>query len=124
MEEQTASPKTVVEQTSPDVASEKPVEHRKAYGSAKTENLKDSGLWRILLPAFVIVCCLALLAIPLVILATLLFNSLSATAASNVAHEPLTWVWLIMIVIVLFITIVVIRGLTRIFMTQAGNYRA
>ncbi|HET9920685.1 MAG TPA: hypothetical protein VFQ30_12630, partial [Ktedonobacteraceae bacterium] len=27
-------------------------EHRQAYGTAKTENLRDSGLWRVLLPAF------------------------------------------------------------------------
>ena len=37
--------------TSPDVAAEKPAsEARQAYGTAKTENLRDSGLWRIVLP--------------------------------------------------------------------------
>src|SRR5690242_10540832 len=49
-------------------------EHRQAYGTAKTENLRDSGLWRVLLPAFVVLCCLALLAIPLIILTPLFVN--------------------------------------------------
>src|ERR1051326_769130 len=29
-------------------------EHRQVYGTAKTENLRDSGAWRIILPTFVI----------------------------------------------------------------------
>ena len=36
-------------------------EHRQSYGTAKTENLRDSGLWRTLLPAAIVVFCLALL---------------------------------------------------------------
>jgi hypothetical protein len=108
---------------SPAVQAEIAAEHRKAYGTAKTENLRDSGLWRILLPGFVVLCCLALLAIPLVILGWLLFNSLSGSAAANVQGTPLTWLWILMILIVLFITAVIIRGLLRVFMTQAGNYR-
>lgn len=132
MEEQTTKTDTSAEKpltaqemaaTSPDVAAEKPAsEARKAYGTAKTENLRDSGLWRILLPTFVAVCCLAVLAIPLIILIPLLFHSLSASAASNAAGIPLSWLWIVMIVIVLGIAAVIIRGLIKIFMTQAGNY--
>src|SRR2546426_9689139 len=108
----------------PTVAEQKPApEHRQAYGTAKTENLRDSGLWRILLPGFVALCCLALLAIPLIILLTLFFSSLDASAAANVKHIPLTWVWVVMIVLSLGIAAVIIRGLVKIFMTQAGNYR-
>src|SRR5207245_11792563 len=93
--------------TSPDVAGLKPPsEERKAYGTAKTEDLRDSGLWRILLPAFVAVCCLAVLAIPMIILIWLLVNSLSATAASNVAGTPLSWLWIVMILVVLVIAAV------------------
>jgi len=111
--------------TSPDVAAQKPAsEARQAYGTAKTENLRDSGLWRFLLPAFVVVCCLAVLAIPLIILIPLLSNSLNPQAAANVAGHPLSWLWIVMIVIVLGIAAVIIRGLIKIFMTQAGNYRS
>jgi hypothetical protein len=110
--------------SSPDVVGQKPAtEHRESYGTAKTEDLRDSGLWRILLPTFVILCCLAILAIPLVILGTLFFGSLDPNAAANVAHVSLTWVWLVMIIISLGIAVVIIRGLLKIFMTQAGNYR-
>ena len=138
MEEQTTKPDTSAGRplttqemafTSPDVAgggiAEKPAsEARQAYGTAKTENLRDSGLWRILLPAFVVVCCLAVLAIPLIILIPLLSHSLSPSAASNAAGIPLSWLWIVMIVIVLGIAAVIIRGLIKIFMTQAGNYRS
>ena len=97
-------------------------EARQAYGTAKTENLRDSGLWRILLPGFVILCCLALLAIPLIILTPLFVNSLSSTAAANKIGEPITWIWIVMILVVLAIAITIIRGLVKIFMTSAGNY--
>ncbi len=99
-------------------------EHRQAYGTAKTENLRDSGLWRILLPAFVILCCVALLAVPLIILVILLVTSLDPIAAANTEHIPLTWVWITMIVIEVIIAAVIIRGLIKVFMTQAGNYRS
>ncbi|SRR5579884_25550 len=95
-------------------------ETRQAYGTAKTENLRDSGLWRILLPAFVVLCCLALLAIPLIILTPLFINSLSSGAPAN--RAGITWVWIVMILVVLAIAITVIRGLVKIFMTSAGNY--
>lgn len=98
-------------------------EPRKAYGTAKTEDLRDSGVWRYLLSALVILCCLALLAIPLIILIPLLSNSLDVHAAANQAHISLTWLWILMIAIEIAIAAVIIRGLTRIFWTQAGNYR-
>lgn len=97
-------------------------EVRQAYGTAKTENLRDSGLWRILLPGFVILCCLALLAIPLIILTPLFIDSLSSTAAANKIGEPITWIWIVMILVVLAIAFTIIRGLIKIFMTSAGNY--
>jgi hypothetical protein len=111
--------------TSPDVAHERPVaESRQAYGTAKTENLRDSGLWRIALPVFVILCCVALLAIPLIILIPLFANSLMATAESNKAHISLTWLWIVLIILDVGIAAIAIRGLLKIFMTQAGNYQS
>src|SRR6266699_7322202 len=111
--------------TSPNVAQEIPVsESRQAYGTAKTENLQDSGLWRIVLPDFVILCCLALLAIPLIILIPLFSNSLDANAAANVKHISLTWLWIVMIILDCSIAAIEIRGLLKIFMTQSGNYQS
>jgi hypothetical protein len=102
---------------------EKPsTEQRKAYGTAKTESLRDSGLWRILLPAFVIACCLVLLAFPLIILTPLFLHSLDPNAAANVLHIPLTWIWIVMVIIEVGIIAIIVRGLIKIFMTQAGNY--
>jgi hypothetical protein len=92
-------------------------EHRQAYGTAKTENLRDSGLWRFVLPAFVVLLCLALLAIPLLILGPLLYGSLAPQQ-----HVQLTWVWIVMILIEVGTATVIIWGLVKIFMTQAGNY--
>src|SRR5690242_21078138 len=69
-------------------------EHRQAYGTAKTENLRDSGAWRFVLPAFVVLLCLALLAIPLLILGPLLYGSLAPQQ-----HVQLTWVWIVMILL-------------------------
>ncbi|MGZ3610033.1 MAG: hypothetical protein ACXVBU_08210 [Ktedonobacteraceae bacterium] len=106
------------------VVLEKPaIEHREAYGTAKTENLRDNGLWRIILPAFVVVCCLILLSFPLIILTPLFFNSLNSTAAANVAHTPLTWIWITMVIIEAVIIAIVIRGLIKIFMTTSGSYK-
>lgn len=110
--------------SSPDVAAAKPAaEEKQAYGTAKTENLRDSGWWRIALPAFVILCCLAMLVIPLGILTPLFLNSLDAGAAANKNGTPLTWLWVVMIIVVLAIAVVIIRGLVKIFITQAGSYR-
>ncbi len=99
------------------------IEHRQIYGTAKTENLRDSGWWRIILPTVVVLFCLALLAFPLAILSPLLATSFNPTAAANVQHTPLTWVWITMIVVELAIAAVIVWGLLRIFITQAGNYR-
>ncbi|HEY6539872.1 MAG TPA: hypothetical protein VIZ18_03000 [Ktedonobacteraceae bacterium] len=105
-------------------AAEQPAtEGRKAYGTAKTENLRDSGLWRILLPAVVVAFCLVLIAFPLIILTPLFLHSLDPAAASNVLGKPLTWIWIVMVLIEAGIIVVVVRGLLKIFMTQAGNYR-
>ena len=93
------------------------IEHRQAYGTAKTENLRDSGVWRFVLPAFVVLLCLALLAIPLLILGPLLYGSLAPQQ-----HVQLTWVWIVMILIEVGTAAVIIWGLVKIFMTQAGNY--
>ncbi len=104
-------------------AAEKPsTEERTAYGTAKTENLRDSGLWRILLPAMVAAFCLVLVAFPLIILTPLFLHSLDPAAASNVLGRPLTWVWIVMALVEASIIVVVVRGLLKIFMTQAGNY--
>ena len=109
--------------SSQNVASEKPAtEHRQAYGTAKTENLRDNGLWRIILPAFVLASCLILLSFPLIILTPLFFKSLDSNAAANIAHTPLTWVWISMVIIEVSIIAIVIRGFIKIFMTPAGNY--
>ena len=97
--------------TTSTVAEQPATEHRQAYGTAKTENLRDSGAWRFLLPAFVGLACLALLAIPVIILVLLLRNSPS-----------FAWLWITMLVIEVGVAALIARGLTRIFMTQAGNY--
>ena len=99
-------------------------EQRQAYGTAKTENLRDSGAWRIILPTFVVLCCLLILAIPLIILGPLLYASLNPAAASNaVAHVSLVWVWIVMTIIEVGLAAIIGYGLLRIFTTQAGNYR-
>src|SRR5215471_2355578 len=109
--------------SSQNVTLEKPAaEHREAYGTAKTENLRDNGLWRFLLPAFVVACCLILLSFPLIILTPLFFNSLNSNAAANIAHTPLTWIWITMVIIELAIIAIVIRGLVKIFMSTSGSY--
>ena len=97
-------------------------EGRKAYGTAKTENLRDSGLWRILLPAVIVAFCLVLIAFPLIILTPLFLNSLDPKAAANALGKPLTWLWIVLVLIEAGIIVVVVRGLLKIFMTQAGNY--
>ncbi|QBD82070.1 hypothetical protein EPA93_41275 [Ktedonosporobacter rubrisoli] len=95
-------------------------EHRESFGTAKTENLQDSGLWRILLPAFIIIASLALIAIPLIILVWLL--SFTLNPHSPMGPLQLTWLWIVMIIIALFIAGILIRGMFKIFMSQAGNY--
>src|SRR5947209_18365744 len=129
MDEKAASSGAQVEQSTDEqsptaLGQELASEHREAYGTAKTENLRDSGLWRILLPAFVAACCLAVLAIPLIILITLFIQSLNPKAEANIAGTPISWLWIVMIVLILGVAAIIIRGLIKIFMTQAGNYRS
>src|SRR5438874_11589159 len=98
--------------SSQNVALEKPaVEHREAYGTAKTENLRDNGLWRIILPAFVVVCCRILLSFPLIILTPLFFKSLHSNAAGNIANPPLTWISIALVIIASGIIAHLIRGM-------------
>jgi hypothetical protein len=107
------------------VAADKPAtEQRQAYGTAKTEDLHDNGLWRIILPGFVLGCCLVLLAFPLIILTPLFLHSLDSTAAANLANIPLTWIWITMVIIEVGIIAIVVRGLIKIFMTPSGNYKS
>ncbi|GCE13227.1 hypothetical protein [Tengunoibacter tsumagoiensis] len=117
---QSASAAAYQESTAPVERSE--AEQRKAYGTAKTENLRDSGLWRIILPGAIALFCISLLAIPLFILIPLLSNSIAALHGGNPQEAQLIWVWITMIVLELIISSVVIWGLCRIFLTQAGNY--
>ena len=100
---------------------EKAREHRQAYGTAKTENLRDNGLWRIIIPVVVVLFGLALVAIPLIILIPLLTNSLDPSKA--IFHLNVTWVWIVMILIEMGLVALIVWGIFRIFLTQAGNYR-
>jgi hypothetical protein len=97
-------------------------ERREAYGTAKTENLRDSGLWRVLLPTTVVISCLALFLIPLIILVPLLLNSIDGFSTGNATEAQLLWLWITMIVIEVGISVVIARGLLRVFLSQAGNY--
>jgi hypothetical protein len=99
-------------------------DHRQAYGTAKTENLRDSGLWRVLLPAVVIICCIALFVIPLIILIPLLYNSISALKTGHGQESQLIWVWVTMIIVELGVFTLIARGILKTFLTQAENYRA
>jgi hypothetical protein len=132
MEEKTSSTKVSSETTqavptsgddAPTSISSTPreAEHRQSYGTAKTENLQDSGLWRTILPVVVVIFCLTLIVVPLVILIPLLSNSI-VSASIGGKEGGFIWLWIVMIVLELAICAVIIKGLTRIFMTQAGNY--
>jgi hypothetical protein len=113
-----------MEKTTTVAATHSATDHREAFGSAKTENLRDSGWWRVLLPLVVLGGSLALLAIPLLFLVPLLVKSFSPSYAANVQGTPLTWLWIVMILLIVAVNVVIIRGLLKIFFTQAGNYRS
>jgi hypothetical protein len=100
------------------------VEHRQVYGTAKTENLRDSGVWRWLIPVAAVVLCAALFVVPLLILIPLLYNSIVAISAGPRQEAQLLWLWIVMIILELAVAIVIARGILRIFVTQAGNYRS
>ncbi len=99
-------------------------EHRQAYGTAKTENLRDSGLWRILLPGFILVCCLIVLAVPLIILIDLLYGAITSTGTADVVaiHHQLIWVWIVMMVLELGIAAVIIRYFFKTFLSPTAGY--
>src|SRR5438876_162955 len=129
MDEKTSGSNVAAEQpvsqtttTTPPSAEIAGTEHRQAYGTAKTENLRDSGLWRIILPALIIIFCLTLLAVPLLILIPLLSNSINAIGSGNPGEAQLLWVWITMIVLEMAVAVVIIWGLCKVFLTQAGNY--
>lgn len=115
---QGVTPGDATNKTLPESTEVAATEHRQAYGTAKTENLRDSGLWRIILPAFVALLCIVLLAVPLIILIPLFVRSLDANAPTH----SLWWLWIVMIILELGVAVVIARGLIKIFMTQAGNY--
>ncbi len=120
----TASEAIQMEKTVPSVE-QKTVsepEHRQAYGTAKTENLRDSGLWRIIIPAAIFVFCLTLFVIPLLILVPLLLNSVDGIVHNNPAEGQLLWIWITMIVLEIFVWAVIVRWGVKTFFTQAGNY--
>ena len=97
--------------------------HRQVYGTAKTENLRDSGLWRIIVPGFILLVSLILLAFPLIILTPLFLHSLDPLAAANQMNRPETWIWIVMFLVEIGIIAVVVRGLAKAFLTEARNYR-
>jgi ABC-type bacteriocin/lantibiotic exporter with double-glycine peptidase domain len=76
--------------------------------------------WRIILPAFVVLLCVAILAVPLMILIPLFVNSLDVNAYTH----NLTWLWIVMIVLEIGFASIIIFGLLKIFLTQAGNYQS
>ena len=97
-------------------------EHRQVYGTAKTENLRDSGLWRIILPTAVGLFCVTLFVVPLLILVPLLINSIIGIINHDQQEAQLLWIWITMIVIEVAIWAVIAYGLLKAFLTQAGNY--
>jgi hypothetical protein len=103
-----------------------PREHRQAYGTAKTENLRTSGLWRILLPAAVIVFALSLFVVPLLILIPLLSHSMAAIGSmkpSDQSEAQLLWVWITMIVLELALCSVIARWAFKVFFSQKISYQ-
>lgn len=93
-------------------------EHKQAYGTAKTENLRDNGLYRIIWPALAVLFSIALFAVPLIILVPLFITALDPNAATHSIY----WLFIVMAVIEVGVAVLIVRGLVKIFMTQAGNY--
>jgi hypothetical protein len=100
-----------------------PREHRQAYGTAKTENLRTSGLWRILLPTAVVLFALSLFIVPLLILIPLLANSIAAIGSGNQNEGQLLWVWITMIVLEMAVCVVIARWAFKVFFSQATSYQ-
>ena len=99
-------------------------EHRQSYGTAKTENLRDSGLCRILLPGFILLCCLIILATPLIILVSLLYGAIVDTGTADViaTQHLLIWVWIVMIALELGVAAVIIRYFFKTFLSPTAGY--
>jgi type II secretory pathway component PulF len=97
-------------------------EHRQAYGTAKTENLRTSNFWRILQPAIVLIFATALFIVPLLILIPLLSNSLQALNTPNQAEAQLLWVWITMIVLELALCTTIACWIFKTFFSQQESY--
>ena len=97
-------------------------EHRQAYGTAKTENLRTLGLWRILFPTAVVIFALSLFIVPLLILIPLLSNSIAAIGGENQSEAQLLWVWITMIVLEMSVCVVIARWAFKVFFSQATSY--
>ncbi|HEV2581518.1 MAG TPA: hypothetical protein VGT44_11765 [Ktedonobacteraceae bacterium] len=123
MDDTTSTSNTSVTATQPAANTVDDSAHRQAYGTAKTENLRDSGLWRILLPGFVLVASVILLAFPLIILTPLFLHSLDPLAAANQLNRPETWIWIVMFLVEVGVIAVIVRGLAKTFLVGDSNYR-
>ena len=119
MEEKTSSSSISVQEQSDTTTHE----HRQAYGTAKTENLRTSGLWRIIQPVFVVLCALALFVVPLLILIPLLTNSVTAIRSGDPSEGQLLWIWITMIVLEMAVCVVIARWAFRVFFSQRTNYQ-
>jgi hypothetical protein len=97
-------------------------EHRQVYGTAKTENLRTWGLWRVLLPTIVTIFALALFVVPLLILIPLLTNSITAFGTGDQGETQLLWVWITMIVLEMALCVIIAHWIFRVFFSQAINY--
>ncbi len=122
MEEKTSS-SSVSEEEQKNTAPEPAHEHRQAYGTAKTENLRTFGLWRILLPAVVGISALSLFVVPLLILIPLLTNSITAITSGDPTGAQLLWVWITMIVLEMALCVVIARWAFKVFFSQATSYQ-
>jgi hypothetical protein len=98
-------------------------EHRQVYGTAKTENLRTSDLWRILLPTVVVIFALSLFVVPLMILIPLLTNSITAIGGGNQSEAQLLWVWITMIVLEMALCVIIARWLFKVFFSQTISYQ-
>lgn len=122
MDQKDTGTNVMADETTQEVQKSRVTEHREVYGTAKTENLRDWGLWRILGPGAVITFCVTLFIVPLLILIPLLMNSIDGLMHGNAAEAQLLWVWITMIVLELAVAAIVAIGMIRALTTQAGNY--
>jgi hypothetical protein len=123
--DETLSSSTISAEEQKNAAPEQPAtqEHRQAYGTARTENLRTSGLWRILLPTVVGLFALSLFVVPLLILIPLLTNSITAISGGDPQEAQLLWVWITMIILEMAVCVVIARWAFKVFFSQATSYR-